>query len=57
MGFKSAEEFREVMDQVFGLMSADPDMGPKLRDADIPQRINYPDLGMVVTVPAPGGRQ
>lgn len=49
MGFKSAEEFREVMDQVFGLMSSDPDMGPKLRDADVPQRISYPDLHMVVT--------
>ncbi|MEA2348327.1 MAG: hypothetical protein QOG62_2114 [Thermoleophilaceae bacterium] len=50
MGFKSAEEFREVMDQVFGLMSADPDMGPRLREADVPQRFEYPDMAMVVTV-------
>ena len=36
--FTSSKEFREVMDRVFGLMDSDPDMGPKLRDADVPQR-------------------
>ena len=50
--FKSAAEFREVMDRVFTLMSDDPDMGPKLRDADVPQRFEFPDVDMVVNVRA-----
>ena len=50
MGFKSADEFREVMDKVFGIMSTDPDMGPKLRDAETPQRFEFPDLDLVVNV-------
>ena len=48
--FKSADEFREVMDRCFELMSADPEMGPKLRDADTPQRWEFPDLQLVVNV-------
>ena len=36
-------EFREVMDRTFALMSDDPDMGPKLRDADTPQRFEFTD--------------
>lgn len=50
--FQSAEEFREVMDRVFGLMSEDPDMGPKLRDADVPQRFEFEDFDLVVNVRA-----
>jgi hypothetical protein len=50
--FKSPAEFREVMDQVFGLMSTDPDMGPKLREADTPQRFEFPDVDMVATIRA-----
>ena len=50
MGFKSSKEFREVMDRTFGLMSADPDMGPKLRDAETPQRFEFPDVDLVVNV-------
>ena len=54
--FKSADEFREVMDRCFELMSADPDMGPKLRDADTPQRWEFPDLDLVVNIaPAENG--
>jgi hypothetical protein len=49
-GFKSADEFREVMDRTFELMSSDPDMGPRLRDADTPQRWEFPDLDLVVNV-------
>jgi hypothetical protein len=52
MSFKSSDEFREVMDRVFGLMSHDPDMGPKLRDAETPQRFEFPDVDMVVNVTA-----
>src|SRR3954447_13712533 len=48
--FKSADEFREVMDRCFELMSGDPDMGPKLRDADTAQRWEFPDLGLVVNI-------
>jgi hypothetical protein len=48
--FRSAEEFREVLDKTFGLMSSDPEMGPKLRDADTPQRFEFPDLDLVVNV-------
>jgi hypothetical protein len=48
--FKSADEFREVMDRTFEFMSADPDMGPKLREADTPQRWEFPDLELVVNI-------
>jgi hypothetical protein len=50
--FTSAQEFREVMDRTFGLMSDDPEMGPGLRDADTPQRFEFTDLDMVVNVRA-----
>jgi len=48
--FRSPAEFREVMDRVFTMMSEDPAMGPKLRDADVPQRFEFPDLDMVVNI-------
>jgi hypothetical protein len=50
MGFRSAEEFREVLDRTFEIMSTDPEMGPKLRDAEAPQRFEFPDLDLVVNV-------
>jgi hypothetical protein len=50
--FTSAEEFREVMDRVFTMMSEDPDMGPKLRDADVPQRFEFVDFDLVMNVRA-----
>jgi hypothetical protein len=49
---KNAKEFREVMDRVFEMMSTDPDMGPKLRDAQTPQRFEFPDLDLVVNITA-----
>lgn len=52
--FRSAKEFREVMDRTFTLMSEDPEMGPKLRDADTPQRFEFPDLDLVVNIRAGG---
>src|SRR5581483_634720 len=52
--FKSTLEFREVMDRTFSLMSEDPDMGPKLRDADTPQRFEFTDVDLVVNI-RPGG--
>jgi hypothetical protein len=48
--FRSSEEFREVMDRAFALMSTDPEMGPKLRDAETPQRFEFPDLDEVVNI-------
>ena len=50
--FASAKEFREVMDRTFTIMSEDPDMGPKLRDADTPQRFEFTDLDLVVNIRA-----
>ena len=50
MAFKSREEFREVIDKVFTMMSTDPNMGPKLRDAETPQRFEFPDLDLVVNI-------
>ena len=50
--FKSPEEFREVMDRAFELMSTDPDMGPKLREAETPQRFVFPDVDEVVNITA-----
>ena len=52
MAFKSSKEFREVMDRTFGLMSTDPEMGPKLRDAETPQRFEFPDVDLVVNITA-----
>ena len=52
--FRSPAEFREVMDRIFTMMSDDPEMGPKLRDADVPQRFEFPDLEMVVNIRAAG---
>ena len=48
--FNSSKEFREVMDQVFTMMSTDPEMGPKLRAAETPQRFEFPDVDLVVNV-------
>jgi hypothetical protein len=50
MGFQSSREFREVMDKVFEIMSTDPDMGPQLREAEVPQRFEFPDVDMVVNI-------
>jgi hypothetical protein len=50
MGFESAKEAREVIDRVFTIMSTDPEMGPKLREAQTPQRFEFPDLDLVVNI-------
>ena len=39
-----------MMDRVFDMMSTDPEMGPQLRDAETPQRFEFPDLDLVVNV-------
>jgi hypothetical protein len=53
--FHSASECREVMDKVFTIMSTDPEMGPKLREAETPQRFEFPDLDLVVNVTGSDG--
>jgi hypothetical protein len=50
--FRSSKEFREVMNRIFSLMDEDPDMGPRLRDADVPQRFEFEDLDLVVNIRA-----
>src|SRR5215217_3747362 len=50
--FRSPKEFREVMDRIFSLMDEDADMGPRLRDADVPQRFEFDDLDLVVNIRA-----
>ena len=50
--FESAKELREVIDEVFTMMDADPEMGPKLRDADTPQRFEFSDFDLVVNIRA-----
>ena len=50
--FRSSKEFRTVIDRVFSMMSEDPDMGPKLREADVPQRFEFTDLDLVVNIRA-----
>jgi hypothetical protein len=50
--FRSPKEFREVMDRVFAMMDEDPEMGPRLRDADVPQRFEFTDVDMVVNIRA-----
>jgi hypothetical protein len=50
--FDSPAEFRAVMDRVFGMMDEDPEMGPKLRDADVPMRYDFEDVDLVANIRA-----
>jgi hypothetical protein len=50
--FRSPQEFRTVIDRVFTMMSEDADMGPKLRDADVPMRYEFTDLDLVANIRA-----
>ncbi len=50
--FDSVEQFRAVIDRAMELMSEDPQMGPKLRDADVPQRFEFDDVDLVVNIRA-----
>jgi hypothetical protein len=53
--FHSPKEFREVIDRIFTMMDEDPEMGPRLRDADVPQRFEFTDVDMVVNIRAAEG--
>ena len=50
--FDSPKEFKEVIDRVFSMMDEDPDMGPKLRDADVPMRYEFDDVDLVANIRA-----
>jgi hypothetical protein len=50
--FASPAEFKACMDAVFAMMDEDPEMGPQLRDADVPQRFEFEDVDLVVNVRA-----
>jgi hypothetical protein len=50
--FDSPKEFKTVMDRVFGMMDDDPEMGQKLRDADVPMRYEFEDVDLVVNIRA-----
>ena len=39
-----------MMERTFTLMAEDPEMGPALRDADVPLRFVFPDLGLIANV-------
>lgn len=43
-----------MMDRVFQMMSEDPEMGPRLRDANVPQRFEFTDFDLVMNVRAGG---
>lgn len=40
------------MDRLFTIMSEDPEMGPALRDADVPQRFEFDDVDLVLNIRA-----
>jgi hypothetical protein len=42
------------MDKLFTMMSEDQEMGPALRDADVPQRFEFEDLDLVMNIRACG---
>jgi hypothetical protein len=48
--FRSEAEFREVIDQAFEMMSTDDEMGPRLREAETPQRFEITDLDLVINI-------
>ena len=52
VSFDSPGEFKAVIDRVFAMMDEDPEMGPKLRDADVPMRYEFEDVDLVVNIRA-----
>jgi hypothetical protein len=52
--FDSPRQFKDIMDRVFGMMDDDPEMGPRLRDADVPMRYEFEDVDLVANIRAAG---
>ena len=48
--FKSKKEFKEIMDELFTMMSTDHKMGPKLAAARVPQRWEFSDFKLALNV-------
>ena len=48
--FASPDELKEVLDKTFSIMNEDEEMGPKLKAADTPQRFEFSDVGLQVSV-------
>jgi hypothetical protein len=48
--FRSATEFREVMDRALTVLSTDAEMGPGVRDGAIATRVELTDLSLVVNI-------
>jgi hypothetical protein len=48
--FASPQEFHDVIDRLFRIMSEDPEIGPKLREADVPRRFEFDDVDLVLNV-------
>ncbi len=51
-GFRNAEEFKKVFEQIFALMNEHPEVGRALRDAHAPHRFLIDDLGLEFNVTA-----
>ena len=49
-GYASPDELKEVLDKTFAIMNEDEEMGPKLKAADTPQRFEFSDVGLSVSV-------
>jgi hypothetical protein len=56
-GYESPDQFREVLDKTFTLMSEDPELGPALKAADTSQRFEFEDLELVLNVRATRGEE
>ncbi len=41
-----------MLDRVFTTMNEDPEMGPRMRDADVSQRLEFTDVGLVINIRA-----
>ncbi len=50
--FSSPEEFRQVLDRVFTTMNEDPETGSRMREADVSQRLEFIDIGLVINIRA-----
>ena len=52
MGYRSADELREILDAVLRGIDADPEDGPRFRGAAGPLRLEFTDLKLVLNLEA-----
>ena len=50
--FASPQDFHDVIDRLFRIMSEDPEIGPRLRAADVPRRFEFDDVHLMLNVRA-----